>query len=223
MKKNNRKRILSLIFVLALSFSLMRFASANGTEPSDLGNKIVDIACDVFTYISEKAGLDIGKPNELPEGYAGAYLSEENILVLCATEDAPLMFDEIVNSIPYEDVSKEFGELSQKEHDEVKKDLVDISIKEFSFNELYEVQKALNDIMLKYDIVETNLLQSKNYIEVRVKSADVVDDIKSYLREKLDNYNPESTVFVISDKKIETKTNYAYGGVKTYHTLFLPK
>ena len=220
MKKNNRKRIVSLIFVLALCFSLMGFASANGTKPSDLGNRIVDIACDVFAYISEKAELDIGNPDELPEGYAGAYLSEENVLVLCATEESPLMFDEIVNGIPYEDVSKEFGELSQKEQKEVKKDLVDISIKEFSYNELYEVQEALNEVMLKYDIVETNLLQSKNYIEVRVKSADVIDDIKSYLREKLDDYNPASTVFVVSDKKIETKTNYAYGGVKTYHTLF---
>ena len=219
MKKNNYKRIASLILVLILSFSLMGFGTS-GASSSDLSNARVDIACDVFRYIAEQAELDIEQPDKLPESYAGAYLSDENTLVLCATEDDPLMFDEVMNNIPFKEVSKEFGELSKEEQDEVKKDLIDISIKEFSFNELYEVQNALNDVMLKYDIVETNLLQSKNYIEVCVRNEDVVGDIKSYLSEALDKYDPESTMFVVSDKKIETKTDHAYGGVKTYHTLF---
>ena len=219
MKKHNYKRIASLILVLILSFSLMGFGT-NGASSSDLSNARVDTACDVFRYIAEQAELDIEQPDKLPESYAGAYLSDENTLVLCATEDDPLMFDEVVNNIPFKEVSKEFGELSKEEQDEVKKDLIDISIKEFSFNELYEVQNALNGVMLKYDIVETNLLQSKNYIEVCVRNEDVVGDIKSYLSEALDKYDPESTMFVVSDKKIETKTDYAYGGVKTYHTLF---
>ncbi len=219
MKKHNYKRIASLILVLILSFSLMGFGT-NGASSSDLSNARVDIACDVFRYIAEQAELDIEQPDKLPESYAGAYLSDENTLVLCATEDDPLMFDEVMNNIPFKEVSKEFGELSKEEQDEVKKDLIDISIKEFSFNELYEVQNALNDVMLKYDIVETNLLQSKNYIEVCVRNEDVVGDIKSYLSEALDKYDPKSTMFVVSDKKIETKTDYAYGGVKTYHTLF---
>ena len=196
MKKHNYKRIASLILVLILSFSLMGFGT-NGASPSDLSNARVDTACDVFRYIAEQAELDIEQPDKLPESYAGAYLSDENTLVLCATEDDPLMFEEVMNNIPFKEVSKEF-----------------------SFNELYEVQNALNDVMLKYDIVETNLLQSKNYIEVCVRDEDVVGDIKSYLSEALDKYDPESTMFVVSDKKIETKTDHAYGGVKTCHTLF---
>ena len=209
MKKHNYKRIASLILVLILSFSLMGLGTS-GASSSDLSNARVDIACDVFRYIAEQAGLDIERPDKLPESYAGAYLSDENTLVLCATEDDPLMFDEVMNNIPFKEVSKEFGELSKEEQDEVKKDLIDISIKEFSFNELYEVQNALNDVMLKYDIVETNLLQSKNYIEVCVRNEDVVGDIKSYLSEALNKYDPESTMFVVSDKKIRCDGRNVY-------------
>ena len=210
------KKLLAVMIIFSISLCITGIAGGNRKSLGDLSDVKKDIACDVFEFISKKAHLDIDKPSNLPYGYAGAYLGKDGILNLCVTKDAQKLFDTILDDIPYEIISDEYVALSQYEQDLIKKEMIKVSISKFSYEELYRIQETLGNVMKKYGIVETDLIQSKNCVEVYVRDEKTIPDIRAYLQECLGDYALESIQFIVTDVKIEVKTKYAYGGVKIY-------
>ena len=72
----------------------------------------------------------------------------------------------------------------------------------FSYDYLSSIQKALEDVMLPYGILETDLLQSKNRVKIYVKSLDSVEDIIGYLRDTISDFDERAITFVESDQRL---------------------
>lgn len=206
--------VLFLLLLVVIVVGALHRTKGDKVFGEDFSDIRTDIACDVFEYISEKEGLDIHKPDKLPEGYAGAYLDDDGSLVLCVTEKGVSLFDDVLGQISYEDIFQDFALVADKQKEAIKKNLVRISVRQFSLEELSNILEALWEVMEKYEITEAGLIQRRNRIEIYVKSEEVITEIKAYLREVIENFDEKSVYFIVSDITIEVTANHMYGGKK---------
>ena len=214
-----KKRFLSLFLILALLMSFTSVNAASNISKEDLSTADAkSMFCDeVFSDIYAELDLKMMYESKAPKDYAGIYADENGNLVLCVTNGNAKKYETIVNNIV---ASKSTSyDLQTIQTNGVP--AVRVEEKNHSYNLLNSIQDALDPYLSDFKIQQSAILQEKNVVELTIADETTISLITKHLYQSVSGYDDSAVCFVISEAETVSPTaNYAYNGVKFYHTLF---
>lgn len=198
--------MVSIITILATT------ASASGYDTKFQAQQIavlknsacIDIISEFRLNIWEQYGEET-----YPDDYAGAYIDDENNLVICYTQGK---LDRLVSFYSDDMLTKatasRMSMLLSSAKEEVTKDLVTFAKKQFSYNYLFALNNKLGDYFSEFNLVTTVLNEEANTIDIYMHDlsyrSDMIDRIQKM------NYSPNAVTFYeTTEQPIATKNAYA--------------
>ena len=214
-----KKRFLCLFLILSLLGSLTFVNTASDNSDKEISKiEAKSIVCDeVFSTIFVELNLERMYESDAPSDYAVIYADENGTLVLCVANGSANKYENIVNNI----VSRKTTAYALQTFETDEAPIVRVEEKEFTYNLLNTIQDALDPKMSTFKIQQTAIKQEKNVVEITIEDELLIEEISQYLYGSVSDFNPEAVDFIVAEsEKVVPTANYAYNGVKFYHTLF---
>ena len=167
----NIKRILSLVFSLSVSLLTMS-VGVSSSAMSNFDNSTSDMeylydndrnsySIELFkNFISSCPSNNVGsvETTDFPDNYGGAYIDEKNVLHIKVVDSVDDGFT-LKNSTNIADIKKNIGAV------DVNNDVI-IEEAEVSLEEMLEIQKTLDSVMVDFDISSTYTDEEKNVLGI---------------------------------------------------------
>lgn len=196
----NIKRILSLVFSLSVSLLTMS-VGVSSSAMSNFDNSTSDMeylydndrnsySIELFkNFISSCPSNNVGsvETTDFPDNYGGAYIDEKNVLHIKVVDSVDDGFT-LKNSTNIADIKKNIGAV------DVNNDVI-IEEAEVSLEEMLEIQKTLDSVMVDFDISSTYTDEEKNVLGISLLDISKKDDIITYLKKNINNFNSNSVLF----------------------------
>ena len=168
-------------------------------DVSRIKNSVSVEICSLFRKILwEEFGYE-----KYPNDFAGAYINDENSLVLVFTHGNSDKYKfyitkEMIRQIIY--YGKYMYSLSESTKNYIEKNIVSFVEKTFSYNYLIELQRGLNNVFLELDLIKTALNERTNTVDIYLKNWNSKDNVCEYLKKM--NYSTDAVAFYKSDSDV---------------------